>query len=81
MEHFYAASLHEHVHCAGAKLRLDRDLGSRFGTKAYAAEELIAELGAAFLCAHLGIQGELRRVEYITTLMPSPIQKQEELAR
>jgi antirestriction protein ArdC len=40
--------------------RLNRDLKNRFGTKAYAAEELVAELTAAFLCAHLGIQGELR---------------------
>jgi antirestriction protein ArdC len=67
LEHFYATSLHEHVHWAGAKPRLDRDLGNRFGTKAYAAEELIAELGAAFLCAHLGIQGELRHADYIAT--------------
>jgi antirestriction protein ArdC len=43
----------------------NRDLKNRFGTKAYAAEELVAELTAAFLCAHLGIQGELRHAGYI----------------
>ena len=44
-----------------------RDLKNRFGTKAYAAEELIAELGAAFLCAHLGVEGQLRHAEYIAS--------------
>ena len=65
-EHFLATSLHECGHWTGAKSRLDRDLKSRFNEKAYAAEELIAELNAAFLCAHLGIRGELRHAEYIS---------------
>lgn len=64
-EHYLATGLHELVHWSGAKKRLDRDLNNRFGTKAYAAEELVAELGAAFLCAHLGVQGRLRHAEYI----------------
>lgn len=64
-EHYLATALHETVHWSGAKHRLDRDLKNRFGTKAYAAEELVAELGAAFLCAHLGVQGQLRHAEYI----------------
>jgi antirestriction protein ArdC len=64
-EHFLATSLHECGHWTGAKSRLDRDLRSRFNEKAYAAEELIAELTAAFLCAHLGITGELRHADYI----------------
>jgi antirestriction protein ArdC len=63
--HFHATALHELCHWSGAKPRLDRDLKGRFGTKAYAAEELIAELGAAFLCAHLGVEGRLRHAEYI----------------
>ncbi len=45
--------------------RLNRDLRNRFGTQAYAAEELIAELTSAFLCAHLGVNGELRHASYI----------------
>ena len=65
VEHFYATMLHECGHWAGAEKRLNRDLKNRFGTKAYAAEELVAELTAAFLCAHLGIQGELRHAGYI----------------
>ena len=64
-EHYLATALHELCHWTGAKQRLDRNLNNRFGTQAYAAEELVAELGAAFLCAYLGIEGKLRHAEYI----------------
>jgi antirestriction protein ArdC len=64
-EHYLATALHETVHWSGNKKRLDRDLNNRFGTQAYAAEELVAELGAAFLCAHLGVEGKLRHAEYL----------------
>ncbi|WMS45374.1 zincin-like metallopeptidase domain-containing protein (plasmid) [Acuticoccus sp. MNP-M23] len=47
--------LHELTHWSGAANRLDRNLTGRFGDEAYAMEELIAELGAAFLCADLDI--------------------------
>jgi antirestriction protein ArdC len=57
--------LHEVSHWSGHETRLNRDLKNRFGTKSYAAEELVAELSAAFLCAHLGITGELRHADYI----------------
>ena len=60
-ESFYATLCHELVHWSGAKLRLDRDLTGRFGSQAYAMEELVAELGAAFLCADLGVCPEPRR--------------------
>lgn len=63
--HYYATSLHEHVHWTGHQSRLDRDLSGRFGTASYAAEELVAELGAAYLCALLAIPGQLRHAEYI----------------
>lgn len=62
---YYATLLHECGHWTGAGHRLDRQLGNRFGTKAYAAEELIAEFAAAFLCAYLDITGELRHAGYI----------------
>ena len=52
---YYATSSHEHAHWTGDGKRLGRDLSGRFGTDAYAVEELIAELSAAFTCAHLGI--------------------------
>ena len=47
------------------KSRLDRDLKNRFGSRNYAAEELIAELGAAFLCAEFGFDGDVRNAGYI----------------
>ena len=65
VEHYHATKLHELVHWSGHETRLKRDLKNRFGTKAYAAEELVAELGAAFLCAHLGVEGQLRHAGYI----------------
>jgi antirestriction protein ArdC len=67
IEPYYAVALHELGHWSGHKQRLDRDLTARFGTRAYAAEELVAEFTAAFLCAHLGITGELRHAGYIET--------------
>ena len=57
---YYSVALHELVHWSGHASRCGRDLHNRFGTQAYAAEELIAELGAAFLCAELGISPEPR---------------------
>lgn len=57
---YYSTLAHEHVHWSGAKPRLDRDLNNRFGSDAYAIEELIAELGAAFVCATLGLSNEPR---------------------
>lgn len=52
---YYAAAFHELVHWTGHKTRLDRDLKGRFDVDAYAMEELVAELGAAFLCAEFGL--------------------------
>jgi antirestriction protein ArdC len=59
-ESFYATVLHELTHWTGHKRRLDRDLSTRFGNGAYAMEELVAELGAAFLCADLGVTNSPR---------------------
>ena len=64
---YYATLLHELSHWSGHKSRLDRDLSGRFGNEAYAAEELIAELSAAFLCARYSITGELRHASYIAS--------------
>lgn len=52
---YYATSAHEHAHWTGHPSRLDRHLGQRFGDDAYAAEELCAELSAAYTCGLLGI--------------------------
>lgn len=67
LAHYFATNLHEHIHYSGHPGRLDRDLSGRFGTRAYAGEELIAELGAAYLCAHLQIPGQLRHAAYIAS--------------
>ncbi len=64
-DHFYNVALHEVLHWTGHKSRLDRDLKNRFGSRQYAAEELIAELGAAFLCAEFGFDGDFRSAGYI----------------
>jgi antirestriction protein ArdC len=57
---YYAILLHELTHWTAPEKRCDRTLGKRFGDAAYAAEELVAELGAAFLCADLGVSAEPR---------------------
>ena len=63
---YYATAFHELSHWTGAKHRLDRDLEKgKYGNPAYAFEELVAEMSAAFLCADYRIQGELRHAGYI----------------
>ena len=65
-EHFYATALHEVVHWTGHPMRLNREFGRCFGDKKYALEELVAEMGAAFLEARLGIEWKkLRHPGYI----------------
>jgi antirestriction protein ArdC len=63
--HFYGTAFHELGHWTGHKSRLGRDLRHHFGERAYAAEELVAELCAAFLCAEFSIDGDLRHAGYI----------------
>lgn len=52
---YYATAFHEIGHWTGAASRLDRAFGKRFGDDAYAMEELVAELTAAYVCASVGI--------------------------
>ncbi len=59
-EAWYATELHETTHWSGAKHRLDRDFGKRFGDARYVAEELVAEIASAFLCAELSITQDTR---------------------
>ena len=59
-EAMLATLLHEGIHATGHKSRLDRDFTQRFSTEARAREELVAELGSAFLCADLGVTPHLR---------------------
>jgi antirestriction protein ArdC len=57
---YYSVLGHETTHWTGAPHRLNRNLGTRFASEAYAMEELVAELGAAFLCTTLGISNTPR---------------------
>jgi len=57
---YYSTSAHEHTHRTGHESRLARDLTGRFGDRSYGAEELIAELGAAFWCAQFGLEQATR---------------------
>ncbi len=57
----YSVLAHEVTHWSGATTRLNRNLAPRFQKEAYAAEELIAELGSAFVCAELELAIEPRR--------------------
>jgi antirestriction protein ArdC len=66
-EALYSTLLHESVHATGHKSRLDRGFSGKFTTEQRSFEELIAELGAAFLCADLAVTPRLRddHVHYI----------------
>lgn len=59
-QNWYATLLHELVHWSGADHRLARTFGKRFGDDAYTMEELVAELGSAFLCGDLGLSASPR---------------------
>ncbi len=61
---YYKTLLHELVHWTGAENRLDRNFASK-GTAQYAHEELIAELGSSFLCAHVGLKYTAQHAAYI----------------
>jgi antirestriction protein ArdC len=60
-ESYYATLGHECCHWTRHPSRLDRDFGRKqWGDEGYAMEELVAETGAAFLCADLGITLDVR---------------------
>ena len=62
---YYRTSLHELTHATGHPKRLGRQLLNAFGSKDYAREELVAEMGSAFLCASLGIVPTVRHADYL----------------
>jgi len=56
---YWATNLHEHAHWSGHSSRLNRPGIAKFdgrGSEQYAFEELVAEIGSAFVCKHLGIE-------------------------
>mgnify|MGYP003668178485 FL=1 len=62
---YYRTCFHELGHWTGHESRLARDLSGGFGSKPYAAEELVAEMASAFVCASLGIVPTVRHADYI----------------
>jgi antirestriction protein ArdC len=62
---YFATLLHELGHWTGHESRLNRDQSGAFGSVPYSREELVAELTSAFLCAQLGVHGELRHAGYL----------------
>jgi len=62
---YYRTCLHELTHATGHRSRLGRNQTGAFGSKDYAREELVAEMGAAFLCASLGIVPTVRHADYL----------------
>ncbi len=64
---WHRTALHELGHATGHPSRLNREMTSSFGSKKHAFEELIAEIGAAFCCASLGIVPTVRHADYIAS--------------
>lgn len=64
---YYATLFHELIHWTGHTTRLNRDLVTRFGSAEYAAEELVAELGAAFLAHRFGFDVVTYSADYMST--------------
>jgi antirestriction protein ArdC len=62
---WHRTAFHEITHATGHAKRLNRDLTNPFGSKDYAREELVAEMGSAFLCAPLGIVPTVRHADYL----------------
>ena len=64
-EGFYSTAFHELSHWTGHKSRLNRPKGNKKGSKAYAFEELIAEISASFICCHLGFEYSTQHSAYV----------------
>lgn len=64
---YYRTAAHELTHWTGHSSRLGRNILNEFGTKDYAREELVAEMGAAFTLASLGIEPALNHASYLAS--------------
>lgn len=68
---YYATLFHEMVHATGHKNRLNREgivnTNNSIDKQCYAFEELVAEMGAAFLCAEFGVEGEMQHESYMAS--------------
>lgn len=67
-DHYQGVLAHELTHWTGHRSRCNREFGARFGDRAYAFEELVAEIGSAFLCARQCIPLEtLQHPSYVAS--------------
>ena len=64
---YYATALHELTHWTGHASRCNRVLGRRHGIDAYAFEELVAQMGSAFLTDYCGLVGRMHHASYIAS--------------
>lgn len=62
---FYSTAFHEMVHSTGHESRLNREFGGGFGSEPYGKEELVAEMGAAFVAATIGLEQITPSAEYL----------------
>lgn len=62
---YYRTCFHELGHWTGHASRLNREFKGRYGSHAYAREELVAELASAFICASLSIAPTVRHADYL----------------
>ena len=68
LDHYQSTLAHELTHWSGHETRCKRDFKNRFGSAAYAFEELVAEMGSAFICALYGVALEgLQHSDYIAS--------------
>lgn len=63
----YNTVFHELTHASGHVSRLNRNFSGRFGSEAYAFEELVAELGGSFLSSHIGLAYNSAHSSYIAS--------------
>ncbi|MCZ0932731.1 MAG: zincin-like metallopeptidase domain-containing protein, partial [Oligoflexia bacterium] len=64
-EGFYSTMFHELSHWTAHKTRLNRPIKNSRASKAYAFEELIAEISASFICCHLGFEYSTQHSSYV----------------
>ena len=78
VEGYYSTLFHELVHSTGHRNRLHRPAvhDINFGSEKYSKEELIAEIGAAFLCGHTGIENQ-KTLENTSAYVKSWVEKLE----
>lgn len=62
---YYRTCFHELGHWTGHASRLQREFKGRYGSHAYAREELVAEMASAFVCASLSIRPTVRHADYL----------------